>query len=248
MSTPFQPAPQSQFQPHTATSPDDCVAAACAEAVARSTVGAVHTDHAAIRKASGVASGALSYAEAVAATLKVTGVRGEVRLRVPATEAKVVVAGGHGAIISIWAAVTHGTACGTNNFMLGHSLYINSYDPVHDTFHLDDPGTTATGFHDCPAALILRAAEVRTGNQGVDLIVWPDTEGVSWTARKVHSLRDQPSYTAGKAMGATKIGTTYPGGRTQNGEAYPLAGRTADGWVHVLAAGRWLWTIGDSFR
>lgn len=247
----YVPLARSQFQPHTATSPDDCVPAACAEAVDRVTVGAIRVTHVDIRRASAKPfGGRLSYSEGVNATMAVTGVQGDVRLGVSPADVKKLLIGGSALTISMDASVTHGTACGTYDFLGDHSEFINSYDPVNDTFHLDDPGTTPIGFHDCPAALILRAALERSGQRGVNVIVWPDTEGVSWTARKVHSLRDLPSYKTGKAIGATRIGTVYAGGRTQNGDPYPLNGRTVDGFVHVLDphTKRWLWTVGDSFR
>jgi hypothetical protein len=246
----FSPIAQSQFQPVTATSPDDCVPTTCAEAVERATVGAVRVNHSTIRKADPTpAPGGMSYQDAYLATKKATGVVGEPRFGISAPDLKALLVAGHSVTISVDTHALAGTACGLH-FLGKHSEFINSYSAAMGTFRMDDPGTTPVGFHDCPAALIVKAALLRTGNHGINVIVWPDTEGVSWKAAKVHSLRDLPSYTTGEGRGMTKIGTTYLGGRTQNADPYALGTRTANGWVHVKdpITGKWLWTIGDSFH
>lgn len=244
----YQPPPQRQYGPLTSQSAYDCVPTTCAMGADRATVAAIHTDHAHIRVASGITGRGLSYEEAVAATKKVTGVTGVVRYGISAADLKSLLVGGHAVTISIDTHATANTAYRTNAFLGNHSIFGNAYYSTNDAVNVKDPGTSAS-YLNWPFALVVKAALLRTRNHGINVIVWPDTEGVRWTAHKARQMRSDPSYTSGTGLGSLVVGRTYAGGRTQNGDNYTLpTGRVANGWVHVNDGKRWSWCIGESFR
>lgn len=247
----YVPQPQAQFVPRTASSPDDCVPATCAIAADRATVGAVHVNHAVIRAATGQARGGVPYPAAVLATSTATGVVGQVRYGISPSDLKALLAGGRACTVSIDTHATANTPYRTNAFLGGHSVFANRYYSSTDAVAVEDPGTTQVGFLNWPFSLLVKAALLRTGNHGINVIVWPDTEGVTWLAKQARSVHPKPTYaaSAGKPFAVTRPGTAYVGGSTTNGETYTLhSGGTANGWVQVKVAGKWGWVTGDCFR
>lgn len=245
----YVPLSGSQFKPLTTFSSVDCVPQTCAEAADRASVGAMRTTHAAIRNASTDRSGGMTYGDAVKATEKVTGIKGEPRYSLSRDEVRKLCKAGHALTVSIDCSVTVNTKYATNRYTGGHSVFANSYAALDDTFMVQDPGTTSAGYLRWPAALLLAAAEKRTNGHGVNTIVWPDTEGRSWKAVMTGRIRATPE-TDGKDLGKIVLGTTYRGGRTENGGTWTRKdGTTADGWVHVqYAASKWGWVRGEALR
>jgi hypothetical protein len=201
----------------------------------RSTVGAIRVSHADIRAASGQASGALSYPVAVAATQKATGVRGEVHVWVPPVNAWALLVAGHALTVSIDTHATAGTKFATNHFLGGHSVFANHVVRANSTVIVKDPGRTTSPFEAWPWALLVKAAELRSGNRGMNLIVWPDTEGVTRLG-VTGQFYAQPDGTSAK-KGSVVPTRPYTVTGTTNGGGWPRAGGgTSKGW-HKTSAG-----------
>ncbi len=233
----YRPAQGGQFQPPTTFSKDDCVPATCALGADRATVGAIRKTHADIRRASGDTEGGITYRDAVQATEKATGVIGTERLGISSADLLALLKAGHAVTISIDTHATAGTKYATNHFLGGHSVYANSYTATSNTVPVEDPGTTAAGYLDWPWALLIKAALLRTGNRGINVIVWPDTEGVSKVATGVYKIRSAPSTATGKQLALTVKGKAYWCSKTVNGGPWQRAdGTTANGWWYILYA------------
>lgn len=251
MSTPFAPPPQQQYSPVTPTSALDCVPTCCAMAASRATVGVVHVNHATIRAHASQQTSGMTYQDAVAATKAATGVVGQALFGVPPVNAKTLLIGGNVLTVSIDTHATAGTPYRTNNFLGGHSVYANTYFTTGDLVKVKDPGTSA-GYLNWPWSLLVDAALLRSGQRGMNLIVWPDTEGVTWTGKNLRSVHPLPSYA--KVAGNAPIGQVHPGlayvtGRTTNGEPVKQAsGYVNDGWVQVKVGGKWGYVEASAFR
>ncbi len=263
MSTPFRPAKRSQFQPLTATSRYDCVPTVTGRLVNRVTVDARNTEHDDIRRAIGFWTlRGMSYLEAENAAAKF-GVNLAARYGLSRTQVVDLADAGHAYGLSIDTSITAHTTRRTNDFIGPHTVFTvdsNEWpggEPCacekqssarHQEFTIDDPGTTTAGYLQWSADLAFRAAEARTGGNGINVLAAPDTEQVTWTAIAAGRIHDTPSAT-GKDLGPVVIGRKYIGGVTQNGGTWTRAdGTTGNGWVHVKLATRWAWIAGRSLR
>jgi hypothetical protein len=259
MPSPAQPAPNPQYLPSTSTSAKDCVAATGAMLAEGATVTAVRTDHSAIRRASGApATRGLYLWESAKGVKAVTGVELEVKLHVARSTVRDLVAGGSKCGVTIDTAVTRYTTRRTNYYVGPHEITLLDYQQwpagevcacekataaTHAEFTVYDPGLTRTPARQWSAELVYRAAEKLTGLfNAINVLIAPDTEGVTWKATAVAAIRSEPSYSVGRKIGATVAGRTYAGGRTQNGGKYRRANGTyANGWIHIRVGDTWGW-------
>jgi hypothetical protein len=224
----YQPVAQAQFVPLTSRSPDDCVPTCCAMGAAQATVGAKVVTHQTIRAAHPTPGG-MSYQDAVVATKAVTGVQGEARFFVPPTDAWALLVAGHSLTVSIDTHATEGTKYATNGFLGGHSVFA-SRPQTGPTVVVKDPGRTTSPFEAWPWVLLVKAAMLRSGNRGMNLIVWPDTEGVTRTAVASTPYYDKPFRSASE-KGKLVKGKRYTVTSTFNGGGWPnLTGGTSFGW------------------
>jgi hypothetical protein len=230
---PYSPPRNSQID-GSADQYNNCVPATCVMAADRATVGRKRVTTRQIRAASGISGRGLTYAEAVAATKKVTGVQGEPRYGITRADLHNLVVAGHAVTLSIDCSVTRYTAYRTNTFAGSHSVYVNSYHS--STYRIEDPGTTSAGYLDWPADLVYRAAEARTMGHGINVIVWPDTEGEKRKAIAPGRFRATPSLT-GVDKGPIDVGYIYYVGATTNGGAWKRSdGGISNGW-HRISTG-----------
>jgi hypothetical protein len=225
----YQPVAQAQYVPVTARSADDCVPTCCAMGAARATVGARIVDHQAIRNADPTpAPGGMSYQDAVIATQRSTGVVATARFFVTPVDAWALLAGGHALTVSIDTNATAGTKFATNKFLGGHSVFANAIASP-STVHVKDPGRTTSPFEAWPWALLVKAAELRSGQRGMNLIVWPDTEGVTRISQG-GPYYDSP-YRSSAVKGSLAKGQKATVTSTFNGGGVPnLSGGTSFGW------------------
>lgn len=258
----YIPPKSGQYDPATGTSSIDCVPAATAALVNRSTVDALHPTHTDIRRASGVSSRGLTYSEAADAALKWASSKGRQVILAPRyglsrAAMRDILASGRAVALSIDTSVTRYTTRRTNYFVGNHTVYVQSYrywpggevcpcerrvSTQHAEFLIDDPGTTSVGFLWWSADLAYRAAEKRTGGHGINVLVGPDTEGARWAGRLKGRIRSEPRTTS-KDLGPIDIGHVYPGGRTEAGGQWSRGdGTYGKGWVHVQRPnGAWGW-------
>jgi hypothetical protein len=201
----------------------------------RATVGAKVVDHSTIR-ALFPYPGGMSYQDGVSATRIATGVQGEARFFVPPTSAWDLLVAGHALTVSIDTHATAGTKWATNHFLGGHSVFANHVLRVNQTVVVKDPGRTTSPFEAWPWDLLVKAAELRSGQRGMNLIVWPDTEGVTR-----HGVSGQ--FYAQPNGASAKRGNVPPGAPvnvvgTTNGGVWPRPGGTSNGW-HKTDKGVW---------
>lgn len=261
----FRPVRNGQYEPVTATSSRDCVAAVTAMLMERATVGRIRVSHATVRAKSGAPSTRGLYlweAEKAAAAL---GVNLEVVLNVSRNTFRDTVRGGNGVGVTIFTSVTRYTTRRTNFYVGPHEVYVNDYNDwpkgeicgcekrtaaAHGEFTVEDPGTTSVGYLQWSADLLYRAAEKLTGDNGINLLVAPDTEIRPWKAMIEGQIRSEPDYDTGTKLAAIVVGKTYKGGRTENGGNWLRAnGTKANGWTHVVISGtspnyKWGWWAG----
>jgi hypothetical protein len=200
---PFRGEPLPQ---HTSSSywQKDCVPASSALCVNGTSVDVLRPTPWNIRQAAGVLEyRGMSYGEAVMGVVTWTGKQGRritptVRYSVTRADFKAFVDGGRRCVISISCYVTVRTKRATNDYTGNHSMSVHDYrwaattcmcelkgttaaGTDHGEYLVEDPGTTTTGYQWWSAALLFKAAEFRTGGDGIDCIVFPDTEGVTRT-------------------------------------------------------------------
>lgn len=228
---PYQPAKNGQID-GSPLDESNCVPATCVMGVDRATVGTKRPTTAAIRKASGDTSGGLLFTDAARATEAVTGVKGTVRLGISRNDVRALLLGGHALTVGINCAVTRWTAYRTNYYTGFHAVFANSL--YEQTATVEDPGTTSAGYLYWPLDLLYRAAESFTGNGGINVIVWPDTEGVTKVAVKTGRIRGTAS-TEGPDLGPIVLGKAYTAVTTVTGGSWWSARRKAyaNGWWRV---------------
>jgi hypothetical protein len=226
----------------------NCVPATCVMGADRASVGAKRPKTAAIRNASSDTSGGMLYGDAVDATAAVTGIRGRARYGISRADLRALVKAGHAVTISIACSVTLGTPFATNRYTGGHSVFVNSFDATHAEFMVEDPGTTAAGYLRWPEALLFAAAEKRTNGHGINVIVWPDTDGVTRTAVMTGRIRAKAS-TEAEDLGRIKLGDTFTVVTTVNGGPWKRAnGTTAHGWHRVKVGTDFGFIRGEALR
>ena len=228
---PYQPVKNPQMD-GTAFAASNCVPATCVMGVDRATVGTRRPSTAAIRKASGDTSGGLLFTDAARATEQLTGVKGIPRFGLSRNDVRALLLGGHALTVGINCAVTRYTKYRTNYYTGFHAVYANSL--YEQTAKVEDPGTTAAGYLDWPLDLLYRAAESFTGGRGINVIVWPDTEGVTKVAVKTGRIRGTAS-TQGPDLGPIVSGKSYTALTTVTGGQWWSARRNAyaNGWWKV---------------
>lgn len=251
----YRPPRQGQFNPNTSTSAKDCVPATAAYLVEGGTVGLRKSDHAVIRKASGApATRGLYLAEAAAAVRKLYGVELDVSLHCSRNTVRDTVAGGERAGVTIDTSVTRSTTRRTGLYIGPHEIFLVSYhwwpkgetcacekqsQAAHGEYLVEDPGTSA-GYLYWSADLVYRAGEKLTGGYDkINLLVAPDTEGVTRTAVVAAYVRTHPNRTA-KQVGRLVTGRPYYVSETSNTEGTPGDG---EGWCHVPTG----WVRGGAF-
>lgn len=268
--TPFRGEPVNQGDGSTCQW-DHCVDTSSACNLARASLDRLHPTGASFRAATGHGwCGGLSYGEAVDASITHYGIYAVSRYGISNADMKALADSGASGDASILAAVTVNTKRATNGFTGNHTVGWYDYRWVdrplspcwcekagtaagnvdHGEILVKDPGTSA-GYLWWSCSLLYKACQARTGGNGINVVVFRDTEGSSWKAAEVHSIRSLPTYAAPSVVvGNTVVGHIYPGGRTQNGGGWTRAdGTTAHGWVHIqLPSGAWGWTIGRSVR
>lgn len=273
MTTPFTDAPVPQIVPGAPYAQKNCVPATCGCNIGRSTVGRLRRSGAQVRAASAAAhlDRGLSYGEAVDAVEVTTSntVKPLARYGLENADLRALADAGHSGAISIDTAVTHYTSRKTANYVGNHTVGWYDYRWVtdaancrcelqgttsatvdHGEFLVEDPGTTIAGYLWWSAGLLYRAAQARTGGNGINVIVFPDTEGVTRTVIvSGAAVRPKPSLSSPgfKYLGK---GTYVRVVKTQNAGAWKRSdGSTANGWHEVhLADGRYGWVRGGALR
>jgi hypothetical protein len=267
--TPARPEPVDQGDGSTCQW-DHCVDTASANNIAKATLDRLHPSGASFRAKTGHGwCGGLSYGEAVDTSINDYGVHADARYGIANQDLKELADSGASGNVSIDCAVTVHTKRATNTFTGDHTIgwydyrWVNrptdpcwcekagtSYGDVdHGELLIKDPGVRA-GYQWWSCSLLYKAAQARTGGNGINVVIFPDTEGVSWKAVEVRAIRSQPTYSSGVQVGQTALNKVYPGGRTQNGGAYKRPdGTYAHIWAHIeYAAGQWGWTRGGALR
>lgn len=149
-------------------------------------------------------------------------------------------AAGRGAVVSLdYSALLGRRSACENDFGGGHAAYLNGqrirdgivqydyFDPLCDGRY-----SYPRGFQWVDAAVIHRAAQIRSGWNGINYTVGRDTEGVHRQARARRIIRAAPSITA-KALGELKYAEPYFVRKTVNGGDW---GSNRDIW-HAIARG-----------
>lgn len=258
------PAKNGQYQPKTATSSKDCVAATTAMLVERATVGRYRPTHVDIRRASGApATRGLLMVEAAKAANDLYDVTLTPSLGLSRATLRDTVGNGRAVGISISCAVTVNTSRRTNSYTGSHMVYANHYQVwpggarcycekratyKHGEFRIEDPGTTYAGYLWWSADLVYRAAEARTGGNGINILAAPDTEGVPWRCTAKTRVRTKRSFSTGATLTVLVPGSDkHIGGRTQNGGGWKRDdGTTANEWVHIKTSKGWGWVRGGA--
>lgn len=250
----------------------DCVPTSAAESVNLATVDALRPTGTDIRYAAQVtAYRGLSYGEAVVGTITWTTKKGRrvsptARYAITRAAFKGYADGGYSGSVSISCAVTVNTKRATNDFTGNHTVTWRDYRWCttaatcycerkgttraaidHAEILIEDPGTTTTGWQWWSAELLFKAAEFRTGNDGIDVIVFPDTEGVDWRLVKTATVWAAPR-TNSQAFVNLPVGRVLNGGRTEVGGNWTRDsdGKTGRGWIQVeYATGKWGWIEGE---
>lgn len=227
---PYEPVKNGQID-GTPLDESNCVPATCVMGADRASVGAVRPKTAAIRKASGDTYRGITFTDAAAATARVCGVKGVPRFGLSRNDVRALLLGGHALTVGINCAVTRYTQYRTNYYTGFHAVFANSL--VDQTVTVEDPGTTAAGYLRWPLDLLYRAAESFTGGRGINVIAWPDTEGVTKVAVMKGRVRATASAQS-KDLGPVVLGRAYSAVTTVTGGDWKRAdGTTARGWWKV---------------
>lgn len=266
--TPAGSEANSQFQPLISTSSRNCVPNTGRKLMRRATVDAIAPSTAACRKWSGAPdTRGLTYGEMATAAahfgVTLTPMYGNTR-----QEMFDLVDAGHAVGISIDCSVTVNTERRTGSYTGDHTIYGHDVRHVpaggkclcekrnaskaHNEYLIEDPGNTSIGYQWWSASLVYRAAEARTTDHngishGINLLVAPDTEGVKWKCVMTGRFRSEPRKDSAD-LGPYRVGTIYPGGRTENGGTWERRdGTLAHGWIHLrMPNGRWAWARGEA--
>lgn len=243
MPDPYQPKKQSQID-GTPTATKKCVDASTVMAIDRATVGRIRSTPDKIRREVGVYSRGITYGEAAEATMELYGVKLTPMHLETRGELRDLVRGGRGCLVSIHTIVTRPTSRRTNYFIGWHSVYCNDYEFVegvvcqcelrtkigHGEFVIDDPGTTSAGYLRWSADLVYRAAERRTGGDGINVLATRDTEGVARKCIGRGKLRAKPDQKSA-SKGPLIVDKLYAVIATTNGGEWDRdSGGTGDGW------------------
>lgn len=229
----------------------NCVAAGTADLMDRATLGAFRYTGADVRFESGDRSGGLDYYTAAKTGNAMTNGRAGLKVVLSATRGMLrdAVTGGQSAVVSIEASVTYVTSRRTNGLSSGgHAVYAVEWrwtdrcacekklqGVAHGEFLVDDPGTTYTGYLYWSADLLFRAAEKRSGGQGINFMHGADTEWTKVRAIASGKIRTGPVYTA-PAVADILVATTYTVSTTTNGggwKRHHTAGY-GNGWWYVV--------------
>lgn len=260
--TPFGQESQSQFQPVIATSSRDCVPCSTRKGIRRTTLDRTYPTTAAIRAKSGAPSTrGLTYGEASQAALAF-GVKADPVYGNTRQEMFDLIDAGHSACLSIDCSATVNTERRTNSYTGDHTVYVHDVRHVgdkclcerhtttaHNEYLIEDPGNSSIGYVWWSAALVYKAGELRTTDRmgqshGINLLVFPDTEGVKWRVTVQTALRKEPRIDSPR-LKRLPAGTIIPGGRTERGGAFRRSdGSQGYGWVHLHYGGVWGWAQG----
>ena len=222
----------------------NCVLAVTTDLIDRDTVGALRIPASTLRTITGDTSGGVTHSQAAAAADKATKGRVKLHSRV-ITRAQMRDLGEAGIAFGVFmhTIVTKDTRFRTNGYIGLHELYVQDYDEGDDSFLVEDPGTTQTGYQWMPASLLFRAAE-RAGNGSIFVMTCQDTEDVNRVAVLKARIRATPT-PKGADNGSVILGKTYWVSRTQNGGMWPRdTGGQADGWHRVNGG----WIRGEALR
>lgn len=245
--TPFRDEPVKQIT-GTPLGPKNCVPATLACNVGRSTVGALRRTGDQIRAASPTAAKAnrgMSYVEGVEAVIISTDgtVGPDALFFITNADMKELADSGASGAVSIDASVTVGIPhCATNSYTGGHTIgwydyrWVNQPADVcrcekagtaegnvdHGEILIEDPGTSFAGYRWWSFEILTKAAQARTGQRGINVVQFRDTEGVNRRAIATGKIRATPS-TTGKALADIKSGQMYFIMATENGGAWQRA-------------------------
>lgn len=238
MSNPYAPPGYSQID-GSAYQQENCVLATLTDLIDRCTVGGIRIQAPKLRQISGDTSGGISYQQAAETADRATGGRVKLlpRFGLGRGQVRDLAQSGVPFGISIDTAVTRYTRFHTGTFVGGHTVYVQDYDDVSNTFLVEDPGTTAEGYLNWPEDLLFRAAERRSGGT-ISVLVGRDTEGVTRTARNDERVRGTTSVT-GPILATIRKGAHVAVVLTTNGGQWPReGGGVANGWHKVRFAGK----------
>jgi hypothetical protein len=246
-SSPFRDEPYFQGD-KTTFQWENCVLAACTELIGRETVGALRIPAHVLRKTSGDKSGGVTYSQAAEAVANQTHGRILLKARYGLGRGQVrdMSAAGRGFCISLDTSVTINTSRRTGTFQGCHTVYVNQYAfrgegecqcergtvDEHAEYLVEDPGTSA-GYRWWSASLLYRAAEKRTGGNGINTLAGADTEGVTRVGAMAGRIRGT-TQTTGPDLGPVVIGKEYTVLSTERGGPWKRAdGTTALGWHRI---------------
>jgi hypothetical protein len=210
----------------------------------------------ALRKATTVAHPyGISYSAIAHATAEVANVPSEARYGLSRSQVVALASSGRPFCISIDCSVTRYTARRTGTFTGGHTIYgpPMSYSnwpggsdcgcekdtsTRHSEFRMQDPGTYSVGFVQWSAELLFRAAEARTGGNGINVLVFPDTTDVYRAVIEAGWVRSKPTTESAKVRRVEAGDRPRHIRRFVTGEAWfrPDGGRST-AWAELWAGG-----------
>jgi hypothetical protein len=237
-----------------------CVPTASSMAIDCSTAGVKRPGVEALRKATGIPHPyGISYTWMAGATIEVSNIKADARYGLSRAQVVDLAVSGRPFCISIDCRVTRYTARRTGTFTGGHTVFspARSYSvqpggevcacekrlvTKHSEFKIQDPGTYSVGFQQWSASLLFAAAESRTGGNGINVLVFPDTCDVYRKVTEAHWIRERPT-TDSKALRRVDLGAR-PRHVTEivKGEAFSVNGHTSTAWYRLAAGG---YTRGD---
>jgi hypothetical protein len=188
-----------------------------------------------LRQLSGDTSGGVDYGTAATTVSKAT--YGQVSPIVAYGRApgdlQTLASAGHAGGISISAAVTVNTPYHTGSFTGGHTIYWGAYRLYsgQNQIAILDPGISNSAVVWWPLSLLLKAAEARTGNGTINLLIFRDTESVIRWPRYAGPVYSAPSVTSSKYGTPLNTASDATVLLTQNGGSWTVtaANRTVSG-------------------
>lgn len=241
--TPYLPPKYSQGDGST-WQWSNCVLAVTTDLIDRATVGALRIPASRLRTVTGDTSGGVTHSQAASAAYKATNGRVRLYSRV-ITRAQMRDLGEAGIAFGVFmhTRITKDTRFRTNAYIGLHELYVQDYDESDDSFLVEDPGTTQTGYQWMPASLLFRAAEY-AGNGSIYVLTCQDTEDVNRVAIQKARIRATPD-PDGVDKGPVVVGRTYWVSKTANGEMWQRDdGGQSNGWHRVNGG----WIKGEALR
>ncbi len=189
----------------------DCVPTTSSMGCDGATAGVKRPSQLALRRATGIPYPyGISYVSMANATESVAGVKAEARYGLSRYQVMAIPQGGRDFGISIDCSVTRYTTRRTGYFTGNHTVFVPAggysvhvagdvcgcekrTQERHSEFQVQDPGTFSVGYLQWSAELLFAAAEARTYNRGINVLVFPDRTDVYRLGKGSGWVRSKPS-------------------------------------------------------